>query len=132
MKNTINSVWLALFLIAFVPVAYADRIDFTEIHMSPIPVAALNVSDMDLASFDRTQARNVCDKDTAVVNMIRLNTDGSLAFLLDVNRGQADFIPREVRLSKPLSAPVPEPGTAMLLSFGIMSAAMFFRKQIMI
>jgi|GEM_PF-2312867 len=130
MKITINSVWLALFLTAFVLPAYADPINHTEIHIYHIPAVALDVSDMGLATFDRTLTRNVINNDTTVVNMISLHADGSLDFLLDVNRGQADFLPQEQRLNMSTSAPVPEPGTAMLLSFGIVSAAMFFRKRI--
>jgi hypothetical protein len=130
MKITINCVCLACILIAYAPAAYANIINYSAIDTHRMPSVGLNISELGLTTIDQVKMLNAFNSDNSIDTMINLNADGSLAFLLDVNRNYVYFIHNEVRSTAPPATPVPEPGTMMLVGFGLMSASVFFRKHL--
>jgi hypothetical protein len=129
MKVTINCACLALFLIAFTSPAYADILDYSDMNTHRTTNMAGQVSESDFTVPDKARVGNAYNQDAPIENMISLNEDGSLEFLLDVTRSYIYSIHDDVRSNRRAGAPVPEPGTMMLLGFGIMSSSMFFRKH---
>jgi len=131
MKIMFSCVCLAFVLIAFAPAAYANIINYSAIGTTHrIPSGALNISELGLTTLDQVEMLNAFNSDNSIDAMISLNADGSLAFVLNVTRDYIYFIHNEVRSSMPPATPVPEPGTMMLVTAGLMSAPLFLRKQI--
>lgn len=129
MKNMIKGLLLALVLMASAPALYADIITDTEMQTHRLPFMEIGAAAQDLRRADQGQAQDTFNSDIPIESMISQNKDGSLAFLLDFTRGSVSLIHNEMRSAPSHSAPVPEPGTIMLVGFGIMSFSMLFRKQ---
>jgi hypothetical protein len=129
MKNMIKGLLSALVLMASAPALYANIITDTEMQMYRLPFREIGAAAQDLPRADEGQAQDTFNSAVSFESMISQNNDGSLAFLLHVTSGSVYLIDNEIRTAPSQSAPVPEPGSIMLVGFGIMSSSVFFRKQ---
>lgn len=129
MKSTINGLCLAVILIALTPEVYAGIIHDAEMGNPQMPFMERIASGPDAPAADPAQARDAFNTDIPIKDMISMNADGSLTFLLDVSSSHTYFIHNVTRAAQPHGAPVPEPASMMLVGFGILGASIFSRKR---
>ncbi|HQP32117.1 MAG TPA: PEP-CTERM sorting domain-containing protein [Deltaproteobacteria bacterium] len=129
MKSIINGLCLAVISIGLSPNVYAGIIHDAEVRDPYLPFMERIATGPDMPAADPSQARDDSNSYIPIEDMICMNADGSLTFLMDVSRGHPSFIPNETRAAPPHGAPVPEPATMMLVGFGILGASVFSRQR---
>jgi len=130
MKIALSCACFMAILMAFARGAYAECIDYTAIETDHTLSLDLNPSVQSWMKVDPPRTQEPFNDEIPIDNLLSLGADGSVAFLLDVSRDYVYFIHNEQRPTSVPATPVPEPGTMMLVGFGIMGASIFFRTPV--